>query len=400
MTEAGSPRAAPVRDVTRRRGWLGDGRTSAIIDLTAIRENVARIRRLTGTEVMAVVKADGYGHGLVAAARAAVSGGASWLGVAFIEEALALRAAGLDVPILCWLAAPGERIADALAHDVDLSVSAPWALDEVRRVAGQRGTSARVHLEVDTGLSRGGVTASDWPTLLDAASRAVDAGCVQVVGIWSHLVHGDDPHHATTFAQIQRFDEALAVAERFGIHPQVRHLANSGGALHVPATRYDLVRAGIAVYGLAPAPQLCSAAELGLRPAMRLVAKVALAKDLPAGAGISYGHRYRTAEPTRVILVPLGYADGIPRNATNIGPVWIPGVGRRLISGTVCMDQFSVDVGAGADIAEGDEIVVFGPGDDGEPTADDWARALGTISYEIVTRIGPRVPRVYEGDGA
>jgi alanine racemase len=394
----GSPAWAAEEPAGPELGVARASRAQAVVDLGAIRENVRRLRAVTGVDVMAVVKADGYGHGLLPAARAAVRGGASWLGVAFVEEALALRTAGIDVPILCLLAAPGERFAEAIAADVDLAVSAEWALSEVCRAATTAGRAARIHLEVDTGLSRGGATPAEWPDLLAATAQARAAGLVEVVGIWSHLVHGDNPEHADTTVQVERFDEALAVAERFGIRPAVRHLANSGGALLAPRTRYDLVRPGIAVYGLSPAPALVSAGELGLRPAMHLRAEVALVKELPAGEGISYGHRYRTSRPTRVALIPLGYADGIPRQASNVAPVWFPAVGRRTISGTVCMDQFVVDVGPDAPVAAGDDVVIFGPGDDGEPTADEWASAVGTISYEIVSRIGARVPRVYRDD--
>jgi alanine racemase len=202
-------------------------------------------------------------------------------------------------------------------------------------------------------------------------------------------------------AQVKAFSEALEIAERLGVHPEVRHLANSGGALHVPDARFDLVRIGIATYGLAPAPRLADSASLGLRPAMTLTARLALTKAVPAGAGVSYGHRYSTPEATTLGLVPLGYADGVPRAASNTAQVLVRGTAtsvRRTISGTVCMDQFVVDLGAGNDGAfvAGDEVVLFGPGDSGEPTAQQWAEALNTISYEIVTRIGSRVPRVYE----
>jgi alanine racemase len=377
-------------------------RAAARIDLRAIEANVRRIREIAApAQVMAVVKADGYGHGLVSSAQAAVAGGADWLGVAFIEEALALRAAGIDARLLCWLAAPGEQLSTAVLADVDLSASAPWMVDEIAAASMEADKEARVHLKVDTGLSRAGAMLADWPALLESALKAQANGTVRIVGVWSHLAHGDDPHNPTTSAQIHAFNEALETAERAGVTPEIRHLANSGAALHRPDARFDLVRPGIATYGLTPAPNLTDSTSLGLRPAMTLTARLALTKSVPAGAGVSYGHRYRTPDATTLGLVPLGYADGIPRAASNVAEVLVRGATtatRRTIAGTVCMDQFVVDLGADNDGAftAGDEVLLFGPGDDGEPTAQDWATALNTISYEIVTRIGPRVPRVYQ----
>ena len=244
--------------------------------------------------------------------------------------------------------------------------------------------------------------ATAWPQLVEAALKAEAAGAIRTVGLWSHLVHGDNPTHPTTAAQIAAFTDAVELATRAGVQSEVRHLANSGALLHVPEARFDLVRAGLATYGLAPAPQIADARALGLRPAMTLTGRLALVKDVPAGTGISYGHRYATSSAASLGLVPLGYADGIARAASNSAEVLVRGASRsvrRTISGTVCMDQFVVDLGddVAGDFAAGDEVVLFGPGDDGEPTAQDWATALGTISYEIVTRIGVRVPRVYAG---
>ena len=370
---------------------------AAEVDLDAIRANVAELTRRAGAAaVMAVVKADGYGHGTLPSARAALDGGATWLGVAFVEEALALRAGGIDVPLLAWLLAPDSDVTGAVAADIDLSVSAGWALDLVADAAQQAGRTARVHLKVDTGLGRAGATATDWPALVERAAKRQAEGVVEVVGAWSHLAHADAPAHPTIEAQRLAFVDALEVVERAGLHPQVRHLANSAATLVLPQTHFDLVRPGVAVYGLSPGPQVGRARELGLRPAMRLTAEVALAKQVPAGQGVSYGHRYHTAAATTLALVPLGYADGVPRHATNVGPVQINGK-RFTVSGTVCMDQFVVDVGDHP-VSEGDVAVLFGAGDDGEPTADDWADAIGTINYEIVTRVGGRVPRVYRGE--
>jgi len=370
-------------------------RAEASVDLDAIRDNVSRLcSSAPSAQLMAVVKADGYGHGLLPSARAALDGGATWLGVSALEEALALRAGGITVPVLSWLNSPGEPLHDAVAADVDLSVSSFWALEEVVAAAQRAGRPARVHLKVDTGLSRNGASEAQWPDLVTATAKAEVSGEVSAVGLWSHFAYADDPGHPTIAAQIARFGGALEVASRAGLRPQVRHLANSAATLTLPASHFDLVRPGIAVYGLSPVPQVST---YGLRPAMTVRGRVALAKDVPSGAGVSYGHRYTTDKSTRLALIPLGYADGVPRAATNTAEIWLAGR-RRRISGTVCMDQFVVDVGADR-VAAGDEYVLFGPGDRGEPTAYDWADALDTISYEIVSRIGVRVPRTYTGVG-
>jgi alanine racemase len=384
---------------------IGTPRAQARIDAAAVRANVAELSRRAGdAQVLAVVKADAYGHGLVPCARAAVAGGATWLGTALLEEALALRAAGVGADtssarrwprVLAWLLDPADPFADAVRADVDLSASAPWAVAAAQDAAEEVGRPARLHLKVDTGLGRAGAQPADWPELVATALKAAATGSVEVVGLWSHLAHADDPHHPTVEHQLATFREAVEVAERAGVRPEVRHLANSAATLTRPDTHFDLVRPGLAVYGLSPTPDLASPHELGLRPAMRLSARVALAKRVPAGHGVSYLHRYVTDRETTLALVPLGYADGIPRAGTNVGPLLAAGR-RRTVAGTVCMDQLVVDVGDD-DVAEGDEVVLFGPGDDGEPTAQEWADATGTISYEIVTRIGPRVPRTVVG---
>ena len=369
---------------------------AARVDLDAVRGNVEALCARTTAEVLAVVKADGYGHGLLPCARAAVAGGATWLGTALVDEALALRAAGLTEPrVLAWLLGPGERWADAVAADIDLSVNAAWALDEVVSAARATGRTARVHLKVATGLARGGAAVDDWPDLVAAAGKAEADGAISVVGVWSHFAYADAPGHETIRRQAEVFADAVAVAERAGLRPEVRHLANSAATLTAPEHHFDLVRPGIAVYGLSPVPQVAGPAEYGLRPAMTLTAGLVLAKRVPAGSGVSYGHVHTTTAETTLGLVPLGYADGIPRAGTNVGPVLAAGR-RRTVAGRVCMDQFVLDLGDDP-AAAGDEVVLFGPGEDGEPTAQDWADATGTISYEIVTRIGPRVPRVYVG---
>ena len=372
-------------------------RSVARIDLDAIRDNVMVLREHAGHgQVMAVVKADGYGHGLVQSAQAAVRGGASWLGVAFLEEAIALRAAGLDVPVLAWLFAPSEDLAPAVAVGVDLGIYSAQELVRAQAAAERTGIPARLHLKVDTGLSRGGATADAWPDLCEAAAKAEAEGSVRVTGLWSHFAFADGgPDHPVNSRQAALFAEALTVATGKGLHPEVRHLANSAATLTAPATHYDLVRPGVAIYGLSPVPQLGGPQDFGLRPAMSLRSQVALTKRVPAGAGVSYVHRYHTTRPTTLALVPLGYADGVPRAATNSAEVLVGGA-RRTIAGTVSMDQFVLDVGDD-EVGPGDEVVLFGSGEDGEPTAQEWALALGTIDYEIVTRVGSRVPREYVG---
>ncbi|HET7303433.1 MAG TPA: alanine racemase [Segeticoccus sp.] len=367
------------------------------VDLDAIRANVGELDRRSGdAAVLAVVKADAYGHGLVPGARAALAGGATWLGTAQLGEALALRAAGIRARLLTWLTVPGSDVASAVNEEIDVSASAPWSLDAIADAARRVGRVARVHLCVDSGLGREGAYGPGWTELVAAARRHEAEGTVAVVGIWSHFAYADAPHHPTVRRQQERFEEAVAEAERAGIRPEVRHLANSAAVLTNPSAAYDLVRPGLAVYGLSPVPDLGDSGSFGLTPAMQLEADVALVKQVPAGQGVSYGHTYLTAEETTLALVPMGYGDGIPRAAGNAAPVQVAGR-RGTISGRVCMDQFTVDVGPGAEVAAGDRVVLFGSGADGEPTAEDWARAVGTISYEIVTRVGARVPRVYAG---
>lgn len=385
----------------------------AVVDLGAIRDNVGSLLRHvspsagSGAQVLAVVKADGYGHGLVPAARAALAGGATWLGTAQLAEALALRAAGISSRILTWLYAPGAPLADLLRADVDVAVSASWALDAVLAAAQETGRTARIHLKVDTGLGRNGIVPDELDTVLASAVAAQSDGLVEVVGIWSHLALADDPAHPTVLAQAAVFDDAVRRAEQAGAHLEVRHLANSAATLTNPRLHYDLVRPGLAVYGLTPVPDLGSAADYGLVPAMTLEARLATVKEVPAGSGVSYGHQYTTTERTTLGVVPLGYGDGVPRHVSGDlprrpgGPVQVgSGASARTlaVAGRVCMDQVVVDLGPDATERAGDTVVLFGPGTDGGPTAQDWADAAETISYEIVTRLGTRVPREYVGD--
>ncbi|MDA8436467.1 MAG: alanine racemase [Actinomycetales bacterium] len=394
MSAVGETTAGP--SAAQHAGWTPEARARgavATVDLDALRSNLARCAEAAdGAQVMAVVKADAYGHGLVPCARAALEGGATWLGAALPTEAIALRDAGVGGRVLTWLAVPGAPFAGCLTRDVDVSVSALWALEEVCAAARATGVRARVHLKADTGLSRNGATPDEWPALVSAARVMEAEGLVEVVGLWSHLASADAPTHPSVARQLDVFDEALGLAEAAGLRPEVRHLANSAGTLGVPRSHHDLVRVGIAMYGLSPGADIGTARDLGLRPVMTLRARLASVKRIRAGAGVSYGHEYTASRDTTVGLVPLGYADGIPRAAANAGPILAAGA-VRTVAGRVCMDQVVVDLGD--DEAEpGDEVVVFGAGG---PSADDWAAACGTIGYEIVTRIGPRVPRVPVG---
>jgi alanine racemase len=375
------------------------------IDLAAIRHNVARLRAAApDAELMAVVKADGYGHGMVPVARAALQAGATQLGVCTLGEALGLRAAGITAPVLAWLLTPGLPLHEAVAADVDLSASSVAQLGELVAAGTRAGRPARVHLKLDTGLSRGGATPADWPALAEAAGKAQADGRVEVIGVWSHLVYADAPTHpAATDRQLAVFREGLAIAERFGINPKFRHIANSAATLTRPDTHFDLVRPGIAIYGLSPIVEgenFGDAGEpkrydWGLRPAMTARARVMLTKRVPAGQGVSYGHTYHTSRETTLAVIPLGYGDGVPRAASNAGPIQLAGR-VRTIAGRVCMDQVVLDCGDDP-VAAGDVAVLFGTGDNGSPTADDWAAVVGTINYEIVARFGSaRLPKVYE----
>ena len=342
---------------------------------------------------MAVVKADAYGHGAVPCARAALEAGAQWLGTATPEEAFALRAAGVPGRVMCWLWTPGGPWRQAIEADVDVSVSGLWALAEVREAATATGAPARIHLKADTGLGRSGCQPAHWPELVAEALRAQADGLVDIVGLWSHFACADEPGHPSIQAQLTRFREMVAYAEEQGVRPEVRHIANSPAALTLPEAHFDLVRTGIAMYGISPSPELGTPADLGLRPVMTLKASLALVKQVPGGHGVSYGHLYTTPGTTTLGLVPVGYGDGIPRHASGAGPVLIDGK-LRTVAGRIAMDQFVVDLG-GDEPAPGTEAILFGSGDRGEPTAEDWAQAAGTIAYEIVTRIGTRIPRVY-----
>ncbi|MFM1965565.1 MAG: hypothetical protein RL134_1290 [Actinomycetota bacterium] len=366
-------------------------RAEAVIDLAQLRANLDYLAgpACGGPEVarMAVVKADAYGHGALEISRVAREAGIPWLGVALPSEARQLRDAGDAGRILAWLYSPGDPdLASCIELDVDLGVGSMGMLDEVAAAARATGRTARVHLKIDTGLGRGGCSPDQWSDLVRAA--AVAHG-IEVTGIWSHLASADIPTAPETDEQVSGFEEALALAERAGVRPEVRHLASSGAALTRPATRYDLVRLGIAMYGLPPGPAISMGS---LQPVMTLRAAVAAVKRVPAGHGASYNLTWRAPRETTLALVPLGYGDGLPRTARG-AHVLIAGE-RHPIVGRIAMDQVIVDV-ADASVVAGDEVTVWGAGHMGEPTATDWAAWDDTIGYEIVTRVGARVPRRY-----
>jgi len=395
-TTTTTPPPATTRRPTRPR-------VEARIDLDALAHNVgllAGLARGSGAATMAVVKADGYGHGAVDVARTALANGATWLGVCTLEEAAQLRTAGLRAPVLSWLHLPDEDFAPAVADDVDLGVSSRAELEGVVAGARRAGRPARVHLKIDTGLSRNGCPPDAWVDLLGAVEAARAAGEVEVAAVWSHLAHADAPAHPTIDVQAARLDGAWrTAAEHLGGPRPWRHLANSAATLTRPDLHLDLVRPGIAVYGLDP---LDAPGGHGLRPVMTFRTHVALVKRVAAGEGVSYGHEWVAPDDRVLALVPTGYADGVPRRLGGMMTVQLAGR-RRPVVGRVCMDQVVVDLGPAADgdpgVAPGDEVVLFGAGDAGEPTAAEWARWLDTIHYEVVTGVGSR-PRVTRTVGA
>lgn len=383
-----------------RCGWqtgFMDGRPEALIDLDAIQANVAALRRHVGqAQVMAVVKADGYGHGLLPSARAALAGGAGWLGVLHLTDAIELRKAGLTVPVLSLHGSPDAPHADAIRAGVDMTAGTVALVDQIALAAEGVGKPARVHLEADTGMGRGGATAADWPGLVHAALAAEAAGLVRVVGLWSHFACADIPGHPSIGQQLAAFRAAVALAERAGARPEVRHLANGPATLTLPDSYFDLVRPGGSVFGLCTLP---GGVPDWLRPAMTVRARLIQVKQVPSGSRVSYGHRYATGQDTALGVLPLGYNEGVPRLATNARDLLFSRGRRVPIAGTVNLNHLVVDLGDGPAEA-GDEVILFGPGDQGEATAQEWAEALGTISYEIVTRFTGKVPRSYCGVAA
>ncbi|MCK8609802.1 alanine racemase [Agromyces sp. C10] len=366
----------------------------AVIDLDAVRRNLRTIgERVAPAAVMAVVKADAYGHGAVPVARAALEGGAGWLGVADLHEALALRAAGIDAPVLAWLHDPDARFADAIERDVDLGVSSVAQLEAMADAAASVDRTANVHLKLDTGLSRNGIAPEDWPAAVERAAELETAGRIHVRGIFSHLANTSPDADAE---QLAAFLRGVDEARRAGLRPELRHLASTAAALRFPEARLDLVRIGIGLYGVPPFGDGTTAADLGLTPVMTLRGRVAAVRRVGPGTGVSYNHVWRAERETTLALVPLGYADGVPRQASGRAEVLIGGR-RHPVVGRIAMDQFLVDVGDD-EVAVGDEVVLVGDPQAGAPSADEWGAAADTIGYEIVTRIGPRVPRIHVED--
>ncbi len=361
-------------------------RAEARIDLARIAANIKHLKQLSGTPVMAVVKADAYGHGLVQVAKAALEAGASSLGVALLEEAVTLREAGITAPILAWLVPPGSDFKLAVDNNIELAASSIKALEEIGAVKSE--FRPKVHLEVDTGMSRGGFL-NEWGKI-----DGHHVANLEIVGIFSHFARADEPGEAQNDSQRNRFKEMVATVESFGYTNIIRHLSNSAATLKDKDSRFDMVRVGIAMYGLSPdLKTLGDSASLGLQPAMQLRARLHLVKTVPANTPVGYGATAHTTAETKLGVVAMGYADGIPRIAQGAG-VFVDGK-RAPIIGRVSMDQFVVDLGAESKAATGDWVIIFGDGSTGEYTADDWGAASGTINYEIVTRIGPRVPRIY-----
>ena len=424
-TETGPDRSALPAAATSR----------AVIDLEAVAHNGRLLAQTAGVPWMAVVKADAYGHGLGPIALTALSAGASWLGVAQLAEALTLRAlldeAGVARPVeepsgqaprvLSWLlpvmdparaACEDSPLRAALKADLDLSVSTLSQLEALVAAARAQATTARLHLKVDTGMSRGGAMAEDLPALAAALRRAVDEGAVDVVGLWSHLSRADEPTSGSTEEHLVRYRQAERIVREAGLTPSIHHLAATGGLLWHPEARMDLVRAGIGLYGLSPDPSVTTGAELGLRPAMRLESELVQVKRIDVGQAVSYGGTWSAPTDRWVGLVPLGYSDGVPRAASSTGPVGIGGMMTAIV-GRVCMDQVVIDLGPAQDetgsslpapAQVGDTTVLWGApdalGQEAVPTVDEWAQACGTINYEIVTRLGARIPRCYVGAGA
>ncbi len=366
----------------------------AVIDLAAIRSNLERLRALIGTpHTMAVVKANGYGHGAVPVARAALEAGADWLGVADIGEALELRAAGIDAPVLAWLHDPDAAFGPAIEADVDLGISSADQLRRVADAAAAAGRVAPVQLKLETGLSRNGIHENDWDEALTTAAALERSGAILVRGIFSHLSNASPADDAEAIA---RFERGLSVASEAGLSPELVHLASSAAAIRIPEARYSMVRLGISIYGLSPFSDGASD-EVGLRPAMSLRGRVAAVRRVQAGTGVSYDYTWRAPVECTLALVPLGYADGIPRQASGRSRVRI-GSGTYPVVGRIAMDQFVVNADQDP-VAVGDEVVLFGDPATGAPSATDWADAAGTINYDIVTRIGARVQRTYVDSG-
>ena len=369
-------------------------RASAEINLSAITQNFKLIKSRTTADVLAVVKADAYGHGLIPVSKALEEAGADWFGTALLEEAINLRKAGILKPIISWLTPLGEDFKSAIDLDIDLGIPSIDLLDEVIKAASLTGKAARIHLEIDTGMSRGGVL-SEWDQLIKSVLVGVNLKLLKVIGIWSHFARADEPAELMNQEQLSLFEEKVNQAKAAGIDAQFIHIANSAALFTNKSTHKNIIRSGIALFGLSPdIKTIGDSSSLGLKPAMKLKAKLNLVKEVKAGSSVGYGGTAVLKSDTKLGVVALGYADGIPRNTNNLAGVFVDKK-RAPIIGRVSMDQFVVDLGVTSNAKTGDEVIVFGDGSGDEYTVDEWAKAANTINYEIITRIGPRVPRIY-----
>ena len=369
-------------------------RARAEINLSAIAENLKLIKSKTSAQVLAVVKADAYGHGLIEVAKAAEKAGADWFGTALLEEGIALRNNGITKPIISWLTPIGEDFKSAIHLDIDLSISSIELSNEIILVGKSLNKVPRVHIEIDTGMNRGGF-GDEWGLLLPEIVKAVNANEIKAIGIWSHFARADEPNEVMNKSQLDVFTQKVKQINDAGVSPEFIHIANSAAALSNRAAHKNIIRWGIGLYGLSPdVINMGDSESLGLKPAMRLFARLQLAKAVKAGQSVGYGGTAITKSDTKLGVVTLGYADGVPRNANNSAGIFVAGK-RAPIIGRVSMDQFVVDLGTNSSAKTGDEVIVFGDGSQGEYTIDEWAKACGTINYEIVTRIGVRVPRIY-----
>jgi alanine racemase len=377
-----------VDDHARIGGVPVTAMAEVVVDLDAIAHNTRLITAKAGP-LMAVVKAGGFGHGAPAVARTTLRSGATWLGVATAAEALALRAQGITAPTLFWLYPPTETFEDVLEAGIDVSIATLAALETLADAADRTGTVANVHLKVDTGMSRGGAVPHEWAELFDWARKFENTGSLRVRGLWTHLANSEEPADPGLRSQLRMFGVAREAARVAGLDPQIVHAGNSAAALQLPEARFDLVRVGIALYGIEPVPDR----TFGLRPAMTVRAPIVLTKRVPAGTGVSYGPDFHTGRETTLALVPLGFADGVPRQSNGQGEFSVRGV-RCPVAGRVSMDQVVLDVGD-LPVQAGEQAIMFGPGNDGEPTATEWAGWAGTNANDIVTGIGERVVRRY-----
>jgi alanine racemase len=369
-------------------------RARAEVNLAAIAGNLKFVKGKTKSQVLAVVKADAYGHGLVAVAKAAEEAGADWLGTALLEEAISLRNGGITKPIIAWLTPQGEDFKTAVNLDIDLSVSSVELLSEIAAAGKAISKVPRVHIELDTGMSRGGF-GDELETVISEIANYVKSVSIKVIGIWSHFARADEPGSAMNQSQLSRFNTRVEQLKNAGISSEYLHLANSAASLANPDAHKNIIRWGIGLYGLSPdVNNMGSSSDLGIKSAMKLFSKLQLVKAVKAGQSVGYGSTATTKVDTKLGVVTMGYADGIPRNASDLAGVFVAGKRAALI-GRVSMDQFVVDLGAASLAKTGDEVIVFGDGSGGEYTIDEWAKACGTINYEIVTRIGTRVPRIY-----